>query len=193
MTSIWTDERVESLRRLAADGLGSLQIATCLTGATGSIYSRSAVIGKMKRMNIALRCVSLPKRAIAQHQFGSSLPCTQLSKPQVSHLIDLPVIADAESVPINIMGLTNRICHWPLWGEHQVAVLDRMYCGAPALRRKDGKGYGSYCRTCQERSIGQGNGYERRASDIGDVERVLRRLPGTFEPKMCESYIMGCI
>ena len=28
---------------------------------------------------------------------------------------------------------------------------------------------------------------------VAGLKELLRRLPGTFEPKMCESYIMGCI
>ena len=28
---------------------------------------------------------------------------------------------------------------------------------------------------------------------VAKLKELLHRLPGTFEPEMCESYIMGCI
>lgn len=46
----WTDERVESLKKLWADGLSASQIATQLGG-----VSRNAVIGKVHRLKLSSR------------------------------------------------------------------------------------------------------------------------------------------
>ena len=46
----WTDERVELLKKLWADGLSASQIASQLGGVT-----RNAVIGKVHRLNLSGR------------------------------------------------------------------------------------------------------------------------------------------
>ncbi|MEM0907525.1 MAG: GcrA family cell cycle regulator, partial [Pseudomonadota bacterium] len=43
----WTDERIEELRKLWADGLSASQIADSLGG-----VSRNAVIGKIHRLGL---------------------------------------------------------------------------------------------------------------------------------------------
>jgi GcrA cell cycle regulator len=49
----WTDERVEKLKKLWADGLSASQIAAQLGG-----VSRNAVIGKVHRLNLPGRAKS---------------------------------------------------------------------------------------------------------------------------------------
>ena len=49
----WTDERVERLKRLWAEGLSASQIAAQLGG-----VSRNAVIGKVHRLNLPGRAKS---------------------------------------------------------------------------------------------------------------------------------------
>jgi GcrA cell cycle regulator len=49
----WTDERVERLKKLWADGLSASQIAAQLGG-----VSRNAVIGKVHRLNLPGRAKS---------------------------------------------------------------------------------------------------------------------------------------
>ncbi|TMJ76370.1 MAG: GcrA cell cycle regulator, partial [Alphaproteobacteria bacterium] len=46
----WTDERVETLKRLWAEGLSASQIAAALGGVT-----RNAVIGKVHRLGLSGR------------------------------------------------------------------------------------------------------------------------------------------
>ena len=53
MTMSWTDERVERLKKLWADGLSASQIAAELGG-----VSRNAVIGKVHRLNLPGRAKS---------------------------------------------------------------------------------------------------------------------------------------
>ncbi|NTF30805.1 GcrA family cell cycle regulator [Rhizobium skierniewicense] len=61
----WTDERVERLKRLWAEGLSASQIAAQLGG-----VSRNAVIGKVHRLN-------LPGRAKAGGTVATSRPATK--------------------------------------------------------------------------------------------------------------------
>ena len=53
----WTDERVELLKKLWADGLSASQIAAELGGIT-----RNAVIGKVHRLGLSGRAKRLPRR-----------------------------------------------------------------------------------------------------------------------------------
>lgn len=65
----WTDERVEKLKRLWADGLSASQIAAQLGG-----VSRNAVIGKVHRLN-------LPGRAKAGGTVATSRPAVKRPAP----------------------------------------------------------------------------------------------------------------
>ena len=54
----WTDERVETLKKLWADGLSASQIAAQLGG-----VSRNAVIGKVHRLKLSGRAKSVSSGA----------------------------------------------------------------------------------------------------------------------------------
>ncbi|NTJ41283.1 GcrA cell cycle regulator [Agrobacterium larrymoorei] len=68
----WTDERVEKLKRLWAEGLSASQIAAQLGG-----VSRNAVIGKVHRLN-------LPGRAKAGGTVATSRPAVKRPAPAVA-------------------------------------------------------------------------------------------------------------
>ena len=59
----WTDERVEMLKKLWADGLSASQIARKMGGVT-----RNAVIGKVHRLGLSGRAT--PARVSTAHQYG---------------------------------------------------------------------------------------------------------------------------
>ena len=46
-----------------------------------------------------------------------------------------------------------------------------------------------------ERACGRLKGLLRKAGErtVAGLKELLHRLPGTFEPEMCENYITGCI
>jgi hypothetical protein len=59
-TAGWTDERVEALRKLWADGKSAAQVALAIGGGA----TRSAVIGKVHRIGIANRSfAAVPENA----------------------------------------------------------------------------------------------------------------------------------
>ena len=83
----WTNERVEILTRLWADGLSARQIASKLGGVT-----RNAVIGKAHRLNL---------------QRGQAVPEFKPEpKPPVVH----------EPPPINHPDMKPWMCRWPSEG-----------------------------------------------------------------------------
>jgi GcrA cell cycle regulator len=133
----WTDERVESLKKLWQEGLSASQIASRI----GSV-TRNAVIGKVHRLGLAGRATTSrmkshrPRRvAVAKQrpprpqrfQNAPNSPLRDLYRsdteayiPQIEELV----------IPINerkyIATLTDSCCRWPI-GDPQLA--DFHFCG----------------------------------------------------------------
>ncbi len=129
----WTDERVELLKRLWADGLSASQIAAELGGGV----TRNAVIGKVHRLSLSGRA----KQSGTPHQRRPRAP----RQPRVQRTIvigntalklhrapqprRLPVLEDVV-VPIplkaSILALNESTCRWPI-GDPQDE--DFSFCG----------------------------------------------------------------
>lgn len=116
----WTDERVELLKRLWADGLSASQIAAELGGVT-----RNAVIGKVHRLSLSGRAkqsgTPRPHRPRAPRQPRAPRPMTigntALKVQRAPAPRRLPVLEDVV-VPIplkkTIVELNEHTCRWPL-------------------------------------------------------------------------------
>ena len=118
----WTDERVEKLKKLWAEGLSASQIAAQLGG-----VSRNAVIGKVHRLGLAGRAtaprVERPRPA----------PQPRLHTPRVSVMRAEPVVEEPlEPMPENavtVVDLNASVCRWPL-GDPSTAEF--RFCGRKA-------------------------------------------------------------
>jgi GcrA cell cycle regulator len=136
----WTDERVETLKKLWLDGLSASQIATELGGVT-----RNAVIGKVHRIGLSGRArATTPARtapkakpaATPQPTVAGNLKLKPQAKPEAQ-----PVAEVAPKPALNIVGeepksrratilmLSERICKWPI-GDPSKA--DFHFCGCPS-------------------------------------------------------------
>ncbi|MEL6476027.1 MAG: GcrA family cell cycle regulator [Pseudomonadota bacterium] len=71
----WTDERVEKLKELWAEGMSASQIAKSLGGVT-----RNAVIGKVHRLGLSNRGAAAPGGA-PEEQKGPDKPAQKAAKP----------------------------------------------------------------------------------------------------------------
>ncbi len=118
----WTDERVELLKRLWAEGLSASQVAGQLGGVT-----RNAVIGKVHRLSLSARAKSggglprqhrpkapRPQRPQRPLTIGNNaLKMSALPQPR-----RLPAPIENVVVPIplraSILTLTDRTCKWPI-------------------------------------------------------------------------------
>jgi len=135
----WTDERVELLKKLWADGLSASQIAAELGGIT-----RNAVIGKVHRLGLSGRAKSP----------SSSTPRPR--KPRThSHMLRVPRPAmrgntalaqafevEVENDPVaydNVVPMSQRLtllelneatCHWPVGDPSSPEFF---FCGGKAL------------------------------------------------------------
>lgn len=140
----WTDERVESLKKLWAEGLSANRIAAEL----GDV-SRNAVIGKVHRLGLSGRAKHQPQPNIptgTQKPRKPHSPAVEFRNP-VTIATGVPTItreAEAVAAPaateedlspvlaqfpgaITLMTLTDTTCRWPV-GEPSKA--DFHFCGS---------------------------------------------------------------
>jgi GcrA cell cycle regulator len=132
----WTEDRVEQLKKMWAEGLSASQIAAKLAGGV----TRNAVIGKVHRMGLSGRVtrtrVSTPRTRKTrepshpgrpagcrgeQHQCLSQLPATTRLKPVASikpEPIPDPVPIRVADIPegerVTILMLSDKTCRWPI-------------------------------------------------------------------------------
>ncbi|MGE0845515.1 MAG: GcrA family cell cycle regulator [Flavobacteriaceae bacterium] len=167
----WTDERVEKLRGLLAEGLTASQIGARL-GVT-----RNAVIGKVSRLGAEFtrkqpkRTVPRSGRRAVNHarrraHCDTRKPAAKkqprLARPRAPLIADgeigggipprkaLPPLAEMPRV--SLLELSERTCRWPLWGpgDPTPSPDDRVYCGhAPHAPSR-------YCAHHQARSESHG-------------------------------------
>src|SRR5262245_17692297 len=119
----WTDERVETLKKLWADGLSASQIAAELGGIT-----RNAVIGKVHRLGLSGRAKSpssaapRPRKARAHpHMLRVARPAMR-GNTALAHAYELEVEPEPELVdniiPLGqrrtLLELTALTCRWPI-------------------------------------------------------------------------------
>ena len=112
----WTDERVETLKKLWLDGLSASQIAKQLGGVT-----RNAVIGKVHRLGLSGRATpSKPQRTV----FKAPRPPRPVSSaPSAPRRIAEPVsaqqpqayrIVDEAPGTATVLTLGAHMCKWPI-------------------------------------------------------------------------------
>jgi GcrA cell cycle regulator len=135
----WTDERVELLKKLWADGLSASQIAAELGGIT-----RNAVIGKVHRLGLSGRAKSpstsapRPRKARAHgHMMRVSRPSMR-GNTALAHAYELDVEPEPELldniIPLGqrrtLLELTEETCRWPI-GDPGTAEF--FFCGGNTL------------------------------------------------------------
>lgn len=150
----WTDERVEKLKKLWAEGLSASQIATQLGGGV----SRNAVIGKVHRLCLpgrakaggtiatpartpkrpaapAARAPNYPARPVtrtAPRTEGATALKADLDIQPVEETVNLPVFSGASPVSkrLTLTDLTERTCKWPV-GDPMTD--DFHFCGCDSM------------------------------------------------------------
>jgi GcrA cell cycle regulator len=135
----WTDERVEMLKKLWADGLSASQIAAELGGIT-----RNAVIGKVHRLGLSGRAKSAsssaprPRKARA-HSHMLRVPRSSIrGNTALAHAYDYDIDPQPEFIdniiPIGqrrtLLELTEETCRWPI-GDPGSA--DFFFCGGQTI------------------------------------------------------------
>ena len=132
----WTDERVELLKKLWADGLSASQIAGELGGIT-----RNAVIGKVHRLGLSGRAKapssSVPRQRKPRAPSMFRAPRTMMrGNTALAHRPGLRLRTEPEPelienvIPIGqrctLLELDQEKCHWPIGDPGQP---DFFFCG----------------------------------------------------------------
>lgn len=128
----WTDDRVELLKKLWADGLSASQIANRLGGVT-----RNAVIGKVHRLGLAGRATTSRSRTPRPRNRVSHLPLrptrvqyrtngnaalkpvfVPVEQPTVALTIVPAVVVQEQVAPsvlrVGLLDLRENMCRWPI-------------------------------------------------------------------------------
>jgi GcrA cell cycle regulator len=127
----WTDERVELLKKLWADGLSASQIASQLGGVT-----RNAVIGKVHRLNLSGRAkpaatqarprkTRQPTASASVHRTAAaSRPMVQGNNALKMQPTPAPRRAQVQvpiedlvvpiSLKVSLLALNDQMCKWPV-------------------------------------------------------------------------------
>lgn len=160
MSAVWTDERVERLRVLAAAGRSASQIADDLGGGV----SRNAVIGKALRSGIKIGAdrkvvtvtkrkarAAAPKRAVQPPAPAKPVvvvkpvvpraPVAVVKPPRPIEPKPEPIAAEILPEPdsasaVSILAARDGQCRFPLWGKVLPPVREAMVCGAPVKESK---------------------------------------------------------
>jgi GcrA cell cycle regulator len=131
----WTDERVELLKKLWADGLSASQIAAELSGVT-----RNAVIGKVHRLGLSGRAKNPSSAAPRPRKARPSGHIMRVSRPMVRGNTALAYDFEPEQepglleIPIEqrktLLQLKERTCRWPVGDP---GSQDFFFCGGDAV------------------------------------------------------------
>ena len=120
----WTDERVETLKKLWSEGLSASQIAGRLGGVT-----RNAVIGKVHRLGLSGRATTTriktarPRARVSTAKRPAKPRFAQIGNPSFRNLYQpdaepfVPAVAELE-IPLaerkTLQMLTESSCRWPI-------------------------------------------------------------------------------
>jgi hypothetical protein len=192
----WTAEREDALRGMIERGLSAGQCARALAEQFGPGVTRNAVIGIVRRRGWQSRnmlsyaaaqkprpACALTPRPAAPRTAPAPRPAPAAAKPKPA-----PTTGSAPSFPagtaalkgwpkpasehaVTIIGLTSKTCRMPLWADDcSESAWDRLYCGR--LVKHEGS---SWCAGCFDILKGSGSPSERRAHDLAEAERLMRR------------------
>lgn len=161
----WTDERVETLKKLWLDGLSASQIAKQLGGVT-----RNAVIGKVHRLGLSGRAApSQPTRTTfkAPRPARPAAPVAAPRRVEAASQVPTaprPVLNDEAPGQATVLTLGAHMCKWPI-GDPSADSFT--FCG----RRSEGDG--PYCPSHAQ--VAYQPQQARKKSGASDLARSLRR------------------
>ncbi|MBS0411003.1 MAG: GcrA cell cycle regulator [Proteobacteria bacterium] len=166
----WTDERVETLKKLWLDGLSASQIAKQLGGVT-----RNAVIGKVHRLGLSGRAApsqparpvfkaARPARPVVAAQPAARRPVATAPVEAAPPPAPRPPTYVEEPGTATVLTLGAHMCKWPI-GDPSTDSFT--FCG----RRSGGEG--PYC--AEHARIAYQPQQTKKKSGANELARSLRR------------------
>ena len=143
----WAPQHCDALREFVAAGLSFSEAATALNEKFGTTYTRSAVIGRAKRMKLAVRARPRVARGPRMPRRRSAAPGT---KGNVAKQADAggvsrdaaPLTRRTEPVKLRCVGVRPRLlsfdelaegdCRYPYGGDRDGEAIT--FCGHPRFR-----------------------------------------------------------
>jgi GcrA cell cycle regulator len=126
--TFWTDERIERLKQLWAQGLSCSQIASELGG-----VSRNGVIGKVHRLGLAARHRTPAKPKLPRHRVVKARPWRVVPAAALVAVVTQPLEAamPPPTVRYSLLDLKPGQCKWP-HGDPQNRE-NFWFCGGKAI------------------------------------------------------------
>jgi GcrA cell cycle regulator len=165
-STIWTPEHCEALRAYLTNGLSYSEAARTINASFKTAYSRSAVIGRAKRMGLASS--DRPKHATSPMQRPQAGRQKREREPRKTAEPVRPVVEPTQPVKLRCVGVSPRLvslaqlepgdCRYPYGGDHEGEAIT--FCGHP---RSDGS---SYCAPHFQLTLGPGTPSERAAGPV---------------------------
>jgi len=129
---MWNEANVKIAVELWVRGHTGQYIAEVLTAKTHCAVSRSAVIGRLSRMNL----IRDPKpKKINAERVKVTVSVAKASVVEEARVLPVITTTAAKRANVQVEDLTYRTCHWPI-GE--VRAEDFHYCGA---QTREGSAY----------------------------------------------------
>lgn len=158
LTVPWLPEQEAALRDCVSAGMTAGQAAIEMTRLFRSVMTRSAMIGKARRMNLTWarphgqRLNQPPKPKKAPGAVPSWVRTARARPPEPPmEVVEMPRDLPAAEIPIAqrcaLMNLTNDTCRWP-YGDP--CKPDFFFCGALDADLENGR---PYCRAHTKKSI----------------------------------------
>lgn len=131
-SSVWSEPRIELLKRCWAEGMSASQTARRLGGFTHcEDGGRSAVIGKIHRLGLAGRQVR--ERKTVARSVRISRQSSRRPTSKFAHLLShpMPTAAETDIARVSFYELDDRThCKWPVKTSAEAGGLDKpMFCG----------------------------------------------------------------
>jgi len=161
LSDTWTDERILLLLKLDAENeLSRAQIADEMHKQTGAVFSRNAIIGKLRRLGVPLRQVGVaPPTFVRPKRF----PKPGWVAP--SRSIKPPVIVLRDSLMLSLDELTPTACRYPTSPQG----LPIRFCGHEIDK-------GSYCAAHYKICYHAGSPVNRMANIRRHKEELLKKV-----------------
>lgn len=133
----WTDERVEKLKRLWADGLTASQIASRINAIGGAGMTRNAVIGKAHRLGLCRRIDSTWLRPNEREAKPKKIRKPALAvRVQVKTRIRFPsappapIEAPIQEGGVSLLEIEQNQCRYPVTPD---SATSHRFCGCKAV------------------------------------------------------------
>lgn len=151
----WTDERIDSLRALAAAGRSMSDMAAELSAQFSCSVSRSAVIGKIHRLGIKTlrrknQYEDRPVKKRARRQRVSPITIRRIVVAKRTFRQIEEEYRAADRIGVDLLDLGHGLCRWPLGGLMEPPP--HKFCGRPALK---GRPYCEYHEEINRRKEGR--------------------------------------